>query len=409
MANDEISHTKIIMLGGRRTGKSTILASVIHALNNKASHLCTFSDKTPYDASTGMSVSLIDKQYEIRNYIHTRAGHSFNTQFTVNFDETQTVVEGDFNIEASIKGAARIGLDFVDVPGEWMRPANPNHKGLVTHVSEGDVFIIAIDTPYMMYEDNSSVGEVWNRSVEITELMNSMKIEDVNDRKQIIFAPIKCEKWAREGRIDEVVSKVLHLYRVLINTWVGQKAVEMWVMPILTAGGLEHTRMLDGYRLFKTEQDEEGEGELCSRDPLTDVLLLQNGGTTTEGKVYKVESDPDRSLYISSTRLPLSWYRVCGDGKYKPRFCEQIAFHILRFLVEKEENAAKLKYEEHRNKPWYKRIFSRGGRFGRYLPIYRDLINRIPLKVSGDGFMRINEYVQDDDEGAAAAESEAVD
>lgn len=393
MASEDITRTKIIMLGGRRAGKSTILATLIHALNNDASHLCAFNDNTPYGASSGMQVSLIDKRREVENYMLNRTKFGKNSQFIV--DMSPNVGEGNYNIVASVKGASRIGLDFVDVPGEWMKENHENHLTLQKHVEESDVFVIAIDTPYLMHEDNTNVNSVWNRIEEITNLMSHMKIGDDIDRKLVLFVPVKCEKWVNEGKIEQVTEKVKLAYRTMINTWVDNNAVDMWIMPIVTAGGIEHTRLLDAYRFYRTEKDKVG--EICSQDPLTGIIMLKDGKTLFDTMVDSIESYPDESYYISFTQIPLSWYKTCGEGKFKPCLCEQVAYHILRFLVKKEEELASQKYQDHRNKPWYKRWFSSGGRFGRYLPIYKELIKKIPIKLGGDGFAKIDSHIQEKD------------
>lgn len=389
MAKEDFTRTKIIMLGGRRSGKSTILSTVIHTLNDGASHLCTFNDATPYGASSGMQVSLIDKRREIDSYLRKRGKFGKNSQFIV--DMSPSLNQGDYNIVASVKGASKIGLDFVDVPGEWMESEHQTTSGLLDHVKESDVFIVAIDTPYLMQDENPNINSVWNRTDEITNLLSEMKINADEDKKLVIFVPVKCEKWAQENRMDEVTQRVKESYKTFINSWVDNKAVEIWVMPILTVGGLTHTSLLDAYRFFKTEKDKIG--EICSIEPLTGILRLKDGKTLFESSVHSVESDPDKSYCISYTQIPLSWYKCESDEGFNPRFCEQVAYHILRFLVEKETILSQQKYEKYRDEPWWKRIFSSGGRFGKYLPIYRELIKSIPIKSSGDGFTRVTEVV----------------
>lgn len=389
MAREDLTKTKIIMLGGRRSGKSTILSTIIHTLNNESSHLCAFNDATPYGASSGMQVSLIEKRREIDNYLRKRVKFGNNSQFIV--DMSPSTNQGDYNIVASVKGASKIGLDFVDVPGEWMESHNHTTSGLLNHVKESDVFIVAIDTPYLMQDENPNINSVWNRTDEITNLLSEIKINAEDDRKLVLFVPVKCEKWAREGRMDEVTARVKESYKTFINSWVDNKAVEIWVMPIITVGGLEHTALLDAYRFFKTEKEKVG--EICSIEPFTGILRLKDGKTLFESSVYSVDSEPDKSYCISYTQIPLSWYRCTLDEGFNPRFCEQVAYHILRFLVEKETILSEQKYNEYRNKPWWIRIFSSGGRFGKYLSIYRDLVGRIPLKISGDGFTHVTEMV----------------
>lgn len=394
MASEEITRTKIIMLGGRRSGKSTILATLIHALNNESAHLCAFNDNTPYGASSGMQVPLVDKRREIENYMRNRTKFGNNSQFIV--DMSPNVGEGDYNIVASVKGASRIGFDFVDVPGEWMQENHEKHPTLQKHVEESDVFVIAIDTPYLMHEDNPNVNSVWNRIDEITNLMSHMKIENSANRKLVLFVPVKCEKWVKEGKIDQVTERVKQAYRTMINTWVDNDGVEMWVMPIVTAGGIEHVRLLDAYRFYRTEKDKVG--EICSQDPLTGILMLKDGKTLFDSMVDSIEPDPDKSYCISYTQIPLSWYKTSGEGKFKPYLCEQVAYHILRFLVKKEEDLSSMKYKAYKNDPWWIRIFNRAGRrFGQYLPVYKELINKIPIKLGGDGFAKIDSHVQEND------------
>lgn len=390
MAKEELTRTKIIMLGGRRSGKSTILATLINAFNENASHLCTFTDNTPYGASSGMDVTLTDKRREIYNYMMKRSKYGSNSQFVV--DMSQNVGQGDYNIVASVSGASQIGFDFVDVPGEWMWEQHEFHGTLKTHVEQSDVFVIAIDTPYLMQNENDCVNTVWNRIDEITNLINNLKIEDEADRKLIIFVPVKCEKWVNEGRIEEVTNRVKLAYRLLINHWVENKSVNLWIMPIVTAGAIEHTQLLDGYRFFRTKEDKVG--DICSMDPYTQILRLRDGKTLSDTEVESVDTKPCKDFEINYTQIPLSWYKICGQGKYKPALCEQVAFHILKFLVEKEEELSSEKYKTYRNKPWWIRIFSSGGRFGKYLNIYKDLIGKIPIKQNGDGFTKITEPIK---------------
>lgn len=384
----DLTKTKIIMLGGRRSGKSTILSTVVHSLNEKVSHLCALNDVTPYGGSSGMQVPLKAKRLEIDEYLRKRNKFGTNSQFIVDMSPSKD--QGDFNLIASIQGASQIGLDFVDVPGEWMQEDVSQHATLVKLVKESDVFVIAIDTPYLMQDENPNVNTVWNRTEEIDNLLANIVTEDKADKKLILFVPVKCEKWVNSGEMDKVTARVKQAYRLVINKWVNNPAVEMWVMPVETAGGIEHARLLDAYRFYRDKNDKAG--EICSIDPLTDILMLRDGKTLFKYAVDSVEEDPDKSFCLSYTQLPLSWYKTTGKG-FKPRNCEQVAYRILHFLVKKEELMSTLKYEKYKDMVWWKRIFSNGGRFGRYLPKYRELISKIPLKSSGDGFERIESMV----------------
>ena len=381
---------QILMLGGRRSGKSSILASVLYSLKNNK--LCSFTDQTDYSGSDSDNIPLHAKRIEIDNYLRTRQKVGENSNFLV--DMTPTKDEGVYKLKIQINGSKDVFFDFVDVPGEYMEATNNNHSNLVEKVKSSDVYIIAIDTPYLMQEDNPNINTVYNRTEEITHLLANISIEKDIDRKLIIFCPVKCEKWTQSGKAEEVTDKVAEVYSDLIDNWERNSAVDIWVMPIETAGGIVHSKLLDGYRMFKDDKDKTG--ELCSINPLTQQVMLKDGTTRLKTSVYKVEDEPDKSLLFDFTQLPLSWY-MTNDKNFSPRYCEQPAYHILRFLVNKEELATKAAKDEIDNSPWWKRWWKKmwSPPFGEYLDAYKDLITELEknnqIKKKGDGFRKIED------------------
>lgn len=392
---------KIIMMGGRRSGKSTILASILQSLRLTPGGICTIIDKTDYtqmvDTPQGPKplTKLDTKQNEVKGFIK-KVGT--NSSFLV--DMTPSYGKGSYILEVS-SGTTAIDFEFVDVPGEWMR-ANKNehgeHKKLEEEVASSDVFVIAIDTPFLMNpeDEDGSINAVYNRINDITQTMLHMKISEGGlDKKQIILCPVKCEKWVRHGDTRIVVEKVLHAYRDLINRWVDVPEVTIQIMPIQTVGGIESDRLLPAMRYFKDDKDRMGTS--CSKDPNTGLCI------DGKGRILKETSDSwvdeDKLWLIDYLDIPLSWYRLNGVG-YKPVFCEQVGYHVLKFLIEKEEEVVRKKAETDnetkRNSSWLKRflisIFK--PTFGVYLPVWRDVINSLNakglLKLSGDGF----EYVK---------------
>lgn len=380
--------SKIIMLGGRRAGKSTILATIIHQLQNRTPGTAfTISDQTHYEPG-GNVFTLNQKRIEIENYITTRlrTNAANNSNFLVNMNPSNTSIT--YSLKTQVNGGADVYFDFVDVPGEWMNPQSTNHNELIDEIRSSDVFIIAIDTPYMM-QDNSLVNEVYNRIEPITNMVANLTTEDASiDKKLIILCPVKCEKWTNAGTIDHVVEKVKQSYRHLINTWVNNPAVDIWIMPIETAGGIEHSRMLDAYKVFRTENDRIG--ETCSIIEETGQILLSQGNLMNPDKVI-VSENPDQEWCVDSVQIPLSWYHTNGK-RFSPRFCEQPAYHILRFLVNKEIRVLE------RRESWIPNILHFIWQwvlpFGRYLDAYKKAIAQIEIKENGDGFTKITECVE---------------
>ena len=113
--------------------------------------------------------------------------------------------------------------------------------------------------------------------------------------------------------------------------------------------------------------------------------------------------DDDKRWSIDYMDIPLSWYQLNGEG-FNPKFCEQPGFHILKFLVEKEENVLKARAEEEqetiRKRPWFinwlTRIFN--PTFGLYLPVWKNLIDELSrgnyIKTEGDGFCYVDHKIQ---------------
>lgn len=382
---------KILMLGGRRSGKSSILASVVYALG-KTSELFSITDQTIYTAET---VSLNEKRLELENYLKKRKNSSLNSNFRVDMAPTNGMV--DYNIMAQIRGASDVMFDFVDVQGEAMEVQSKFHQSLKEQVALGDVFIVAIDTPYLMQDEDENINTVWNRTDEITNLLANIHIEDEDiDRKLIILCPVKCEKWTQHGKAEKVTERVCNAYKRLINNWVNHRAVDIWVMPVETAGGIEHSKLLDGYRIFKNDTDKVG--ELGSIHDLTGQVMLKNGDIVSPSSVI-IENEPDKSLVFSSTQIPLSWFVVNGKG-YSPARCEQPAYHIIRFLVKKEEKATEAKKKAIDETIWIFRWWRRlwNPPFGQYLNAYRNLIDDMErnhlIKTNGDGFKKIETIVK---------------
>ena len=136
-------------------------------------------------------------------------------------------------------------------------------------------------------------------------------------------------------------------------------------------------------------------------DPLTGVIINK------EGKILRQTEnsfiDDDTSWSIDYMDIPLSWYQLNGEG-FNPKFCEQLGFHILKFLVEKEENVLKKKADVEKQKrddiPWWLRwiVIVFKPTFGEYLPVWQKVIDELSrgnyIKTEGDGFCYVREQIK---------------
>lgn len=393
---------KIIMLGGRRAGKSTILASILQVLKKEMpGSICTVNDSTDYtqtvtdkDGHTYPLPTLDSKRLEVNNFIKT---HKQNETFLV--DMAPTTVKGSYILTVH-SGEASVDLEFVDVPGEWMRRNVAEHNELKEHVMSSDVFVIAIDTPYLMHDD-SDVNEVYNRVNEITDALSKIQVDQnvVIDSKLIILCPVKCEKWIKAGEANLVTQKVKNVYRNLINQWVKYPNVNIWIMPIQTVGGLESVKLTPAKRYKNDLYDKHEQWKSCMVDEKTGQVFDVNGKCIRGD----IEVEDDERMVMDFTPIPLSWYRKNGL-EFSPVNCEQPGFHILRFLVNKEEDVIKEKARQEREKldrrnpiwQWLTKIFS--PTFGEYLPVWSDAIKELEkrelIKEQGDGFEHVKQVVE---------------
>ncbi len=401
---------QILMLGGFRAGKSSILASILYALKeNTGGDIFTVIDQTDYTAAERAAVRLEDKRLEIKKYLKNRNKVvAEDSKFLVDMNPTQDYNE--YKLTTRIDGAANVDFQFVDVAGEYMEETHQKYNDLKKWVSGSDVFIVAIDTPYMM-ETDEDTNRVYNRIEEITKVLSTIcgNIEDPeSEKKLVIFCPVKCETWVRPKKLfvdiekrhehaEEVTNKVKQSYKTLINILVKSKGVDLWVMPIQTVGALEFVETTDAYKYYKDDND--AAGVRCSYDELTGIVRLENGKTLMGVDENQVEKNTDSTRNNGLIDIPYAWYKVNDQKEYAPVFCEQPAYHIIRFLVNKELMVNKRKKQEIEQSPWYKRLYSWfvDPPFGKYIENYKRAVDLLEsnnkIKESGDGFTKLTQTI----------------
>lgn len=411
--NEQVEPHKVIMLGGRRAGKSSVLACIVDQLANKTpGDICSviqtdqghvFYDN---DGKAYCLPPLYEKKIEIKDFLGKIKLP--NALFVV--DMKATTDKGSYYLQIRTGESATMKLEFVDVPGESMESVrregnhigpNPEREELQKQVQESDIFIITIDTPFLM-EAGEGVNLVYNRIQEITDIMGNLIInrEDSWDKKFVLFCPVKCEKWLKEGKGEMIADKVCRVYRNLINTWVKHPNVAMWIMPVETAGGIEFSKFMDAKRVFKSKED--GYGESCSVNPLTGTIIYRDGRIEKGKNDYVFEDDLRwQQSFHSPIPIPLAWYRSTGEG-YSPRLCEQPVYRFLCFLAEKEEliNQEKLKKDQDvkRWKRFLRYLRNYRSPFGDYAEEFKALGDKIRqgnlIKESGDGFRKLTEIIK---------------
>lgn len=328
---------KVLMMGGRRCGKTSALASLFDQMINGATndYLTVADDTNPNQRNDdgtekGEGIeTLNNKKLELQHFI----GKANNNTFLV--DAGPTPNYWDYLLRVQIPGTTKsTHLRFRDANGEFFESGNKHHDDTMRFVQDCDVFIVVVDTPYMMagkdYE-NEAANVVNSLHTFLTAIDTSR-----TKGKQVIFVPIKCEKWLQEGKRDEVVAKVEDTYSSTIKHLVATEKTEISIIPIQTAGDILFSDLRDPYILCNTVTNKKVK---CSKFT-NRIVTLNNGRNHTITEIETLMEDPEgvfSGAGLNGIVRPTEWFHLPQDRepKYAPYNCEQLPLHIIRFMFNK--------------------------------------------------------------------------
>lgn len=346
---------KVLMMGGQRVGKSSALAAIIDAFTKAPINtLLSAKDVTP-NASEPISSKLM----EIRSCL------TKNYQKVILVDSGKTEKVNHYTLQLSIPGNNNeMEILFTDVNGEFYESGNTYQNQVCDMITDYDVFIIAIDTPMLMEAANPSnpyVNEIINEKFNFVEdthaFLTSINQKDNTSAKLVVFTPIKCEKWAKENKLDLVVARTKQVYATAIAGIRAHSNIRIEFLPIQTIGSMVFQEHLPASlftykkrRLIFFKQTVTEKGSIITPDK----IRLSNGQVKPLS-AGSTDDDPLAVLIFGTDILrPNSWYSVCSQ-EYRPHNCEQIALHILEFMLRKMIDA-KIREENNRG------YLSRGAR-----------------------------------------------
>lgn len=287
----------VLMVGGRRAGKTSLLASL--------KECCDLFDLDQLTISAKIGVNDMNlKIEEMTKYFKDRValGHSI---FAPDHGHTGSYEYYEFEVNVNnSKSAYTVG--FTDVPGEYY---GSNEKGIIpdwqfkeikeelqTRIKNSQVFLIAIDTPHLMEKMDRSLGygeghEKFNRVHEITEFFKKAFEESAQPRL-VLFVPMKCEKYRKKmGKVAECVKKGYAQLITQLSSAVGGLCT-VAIAPIFSLG--------------------------CAQ-----FLRFQNNDCREVGEYHFVTNDQ-------------------GKCVYSPENCEQPLLRIMQYLM----NTAKQQKEK---------------------------------------------------------------
>lgn len=279
---------KVCMMGARGVGKTSVLTSMFYNLNavNETSNLHLVTAKDPKTNSNTTEIQIVDRYKELNGMFQVadKSGDVKNSGISGDFEVRE------YNFKFGTKGKeAKIDLTIKDFPGEFVKD-QPDE--VMSFIDESNAVIIAIDTPHLI-ENDGIFCEAKNSSELISDFIIKTFAE-LNEDKLVLLVPLKCEKYYRENRMDEVCEAVQKHYAKLIDFFVNGSArrhIACAVTPILTVGDVVFKEFI---------KDENGEVKTIGADKL-----------------------PARAVYTYVSR----------EAKYSPMYCEQPLSYLLSFVT----------------------------------------------------------------------------
>lgn len=345
---------KVLMMGGKRVGKSSALAAVMDAfINGESANYFNAKDTTVLSKIDGeKQASIKSKLSDVKEMLSKYSGK------TILVDSGSTSKKWDYTLELTLPNTNdSMEITFTDINGEFFEGGNLYQEEVIGLVKEYDVFIVAVDTTFLMEARNSDsdlVNEVINIKYNCVESIHTflsyINDDDGANAKLVIFVPIKCERWAKEGKLETVSSALQEDYKTAISALEKYKSVQIEILPIQTVGSALFSKHMEAYVFDWTSKFlfffNQNKSSKCGLLPNNEVLL--SDGTTKQVECGNLREDMDAILIPNTDILrPNSWYEITSS-EYAPHNCEQLAYHILEFMLAKVIDA-KIRRDENTN------------------------------------------------------------
>lgn len=197
-------------------------------------------------------------------------------------------------------------------------------------VRKAETCVVVIDTPYLML---GNIVENMSRNMSDTIFSLLTSIEYEKGIKQVLFVPVKCERWIQNGEGEKVVQKVEEEYSQIIDFLKKNNKVEIGIIPVQTIGNIIFSELSEAYILSK---DETMHGQSCSK--VTDNIVRLR-----DGRFHRIQDDelliPDPSYCpnLMEGEIRMEWFQYADNrnADFSPENCDQLFLHILRFMLKK--------------------------------------------------------------------------
>ena len=297
----------VLMCGGRRTGKTSIMAAMQKDMQNMFA-----GGSIVLQMENSSSLVLYQQEQERLFSVDNLDKMSYYAS------DNETGEREEYGCRVTLRGDYKspISLNFIDIPGEWFVTVE-HEKEVQKLMEDSQILVIAVDSPHLVEKDGC-YHEVFNRPTEITDMIKRA-FQGNEVCRLVLFVPVKCELYennraaGRRKNMKDLLACVKDGYSDLLTylETSQKKNCTVAVSPCITMGGLEFLQ-------FVAPVDEDGQ-LVTDRNgkPLPDIMINTRTG--------------NRDMMWLSEYTYL--YDENGDHYYRPANCAQPLLNILLFFV----------------------------------------------------------------------------
>ena len=322
---------KVLMMGGQRVGKTSMLAGLIETMTNgKVKDIIEVENASENDK---INRKLAKSLESLKYHLITSYGKTFL------IDDGKTPAFDDYTLQFRIPNTDNImQIVFTDANGEFYDMGRLHDEEIREKIRTYDVFVIAIDAPHLMEAVNPAnklcnepINNSYNHVNDIYTFMTELDDKDGRDAKLVIFVPLKCEKWVREGKIDEVKQRILTVYDPTIHALSNYVNIEIDIIPVQTVGNIVFQEQS---KAIVCKYNNESKRCALINDN-TQVRFEDGSVEVVNPRIHHFNDDPEAVIREGSSLLrPNTWFTTVGR-EYATQHCDQLAYYILQFYLAK--------------------------------------------------------------------------
>ena len=279
------ANIKVLMIGARRVGKSSIIATMLSdrcrdiAVRN-TDLLLELREEGQEEkvarlrSTERMMINYFDPNVEIpknENDTETDTTSSIGRDAYTTFKLDAGASREEVDINLTLRTQTRNGVyqvQFIDIPGEWINNYNAgipdgDRQQLQNLVAAADVIMVTIDS-VLLVEDAGSNALTGNRVENVTKIIQeNYNRQCENPKKLIMFVPVKCEKYYNrhmelvnypekfydtEDPMTVLMTQVKRVYAPLLR-WCADEAngnalnLDVAILPVMTLGNIQYSHI----------------------------------------------------------------------------------------------------------------------------------------------------------------------